>query len=147
MPEIVFEVKANPVPKPRMTQSDRWAMKKKGPRVDLLARYYRWKDAVAWAYKLTKDKPPMFTKCRMGFHFFIIGHPNSDLSNFIKGTEDALLGLAFEDDKAKILMGYYDNPDVTFLCDTCPDRKHGRDCGEISLCNRGKAEIKIKSVE
>lgn len=148
MPEVVFTVPHNPVPNPRMTQSDRWAMKKKSPRSALLGRFYAWRDAVVWAYKLTKNRPSIFEKCRMGFHFFIVGHPNSDCSNFIKGCEDALVGVAFADDRAKILVGYYDDPDVTFLCDSCPDRRPGKaDCGKIGLCNKGHAIIKIKSVD
>jgi Holliday junction resolvase RusA-like endonuclease len=148
VPEVVFTVPSNPVPKPRMTQSDKWAMKKKGPRADLLARYYKWKDAVAWAYKTTKNKPPIFTKCAMGFKFYLVGHPASDLDNFIKGAKDSLTGLAYSDDNGKVVRGYYDDPWIFYVCDSCPDRKPGKaDCGKIGLCNKGSAVIKIKSVD
>lgn len=146
--EVIFTVPHNPVPQPRRTQSDKWAMKTPGSRSDILNRLYKWREAVAWTYKMAKGRPKdFFRKCRMGFKFYVVGYPHSDVSNYIKGVEDSLVGVAFEDDNARILCGYYDDPDVIFLCDTCPDNKNGQGCGMVRLCNKGRAEIKIKSVD
>lgn len=135
MREVVVTIYANPHPKPRETQRDRWR-----PRPCVQA-HRTWRDLVRWAYR-AQAKMAHFDECEMSCHFYVAGQPNLDIKNLIAGVEDALRGVAYPDDKAKHLRGYYGDPRVHFLCETCPDHP----CGAVRSCTKGRAEIKIREV-
>lgn len=159
--EMSFEVPGLPIPKIRMTRRDKWIMRrprtaKDLARVDTLKRYWSWVEAVRLCFLGASRGRMRFALCRMGFKFFVSGHPVLDLDNLIKGVKDALKGSAFEDDNALVVQGYYDDPEVLFLCDSCDQRgvyargeKKGQtkpDCGAVDRCKLPRSVVKIKGL-
>jgi hypothetical protein len=159
--EMSFEVPGIPIPKPRMTRRDKWIMKRPRTAKDLaragaLKRYWSWVEAVRMCFLGTSRGRMRFALCRMGFKFFVAGHPVLDLDNLIKGVKDAIKGAAFEDDNALVVRGYYDDPEVVFLCDDCKERDvisrgpragmRKPDCGDVDRCKLPRSVIKIKGV-
>jgi len=110
--------------------------------------YFAWRDMIYWAWwKLPLKKRMAFTKpVAIGFKFYIVGYPASDLDNYIKGVKDALV-------RAEIIPGdtvkqvpEYPEAKVIFLCDYCEVRKNKKTCGAVSKCVMGFAEITINEL-
>lgn len=100
-----FTIPGRVVPKPRMTRSDKWKQR------PVVVRYQEWVLTVKKAYIdacSRLHKPPVkFAVCSLGFTFSVAGSLNvMDLSNCIKGIEDALIGIAYEDDTMQYVRQY-----------------------------------------
>jgi len=91
---IEFIVKGSLVPKPRMTQRDKWAKR------PIVERWFVYKDLVAMSYR--RAGGGMFVRpVGIEYDFFILSRKKMDLDNLVKGINDALNGLAWLDDNIK----------------------------------------------
>ena len=85
--------------KPRMSSSDRYK-----PR-PVVEKYFSYCNSIKREYK--KSKGLYYVQpILLAWTFFIRGRMNRDISNLIKGIEDALNGLAYPDDNLKYIKGY-----------------------------------------
>ena len=89
-----FWVEGHPVPQPRMTRAGRGAMAQHP--------VWAWRDAIGWRAKEAglQEPLPKGTPVEVIAHFWLKSSPTSrpDLDNLLKAVEDALIGVAYEDD-------------------------------------------------
>lgn len=105
---IYIEIDGTPRPKPRMTQRDKWSVRKE------VAAYLAYKDLVRWQVA-SIVKVPFERAVAISLHFHIpmpksltkkeraarLGFPHvmkPDLKNLVAGLEDALNDVAWKDD-------------------------------------------------
>lgn len=111
----VLRIEGAPVAKPRMTRRDRWMPSKAA------ARYWAWADIVKLTAKPLFRRGPLFCPVLIEATFFLpipascarpersrrAGTPHvlkPDIKNLIAGLEDALNGIAWNDDSQ--IVGY-----------------------------------------
>lgn len=81
---VMLVVLGNPVPKPRMTQKDKWAGR------PIVIKYFKWKNLIRKAWLATGINTFDSPVC-ISLEFWITQpKPTSDLDNFIKGVKDSL---------------------------------------------------------
>jgi Holliday junction resolvase RusA-like endonuclease len=138
---IKFEVRGNPVPKPRMTRRDKWLKR------PIVERYWEYSTRLQQAYVKEINKLGMGVRqavITLGVRFFIVGSLNvCDIDNCMKGITDALVRIgAVENDTMKYVRGYR-YVDVVWVCETCGSMNK---CNKVKICDRGKTEILIGGV-
>lgn len=98
---IRFVVPGHPVPAPRMTTRQvRMAVGGRGRNAERLAKYWAWKDAVGWEAKKAGVRPmpgPVAVEATV----YVAGRVG-DWDNYGKSVCDALIGIAYEDDRQVI---------------------------------------------
>ena len=110
MQRVEFTIPGRPVPKPRMTQRDRWLK----PARPCVARYRVWRGLIQAFYLRAIDGRvnKIKGKVAMGFKFYL-STSGGDLDNYIKAIKDCLNGWAYVDDKQ--VCKYVDEPEKV-LC-------------------------------
>jgi len=89
-----------------MTRRDIW---KKRPIVE---RWYAYKDLIAISYRQAGGKTFM-GPVNIDYQFYLSNKRRIDSDNLIKGINDALIGLAFPDDKVAYIRG--GSFEITFI--------------------------------
>ena len=109
---LEFTIEAQKImTKPRMTRRDRW---KKRPVVE---RWNAWKDLVWVAYKNAGGRM-YHHPVAIYYGFYLSNKRKIDLDNLIKGINDSLIGIAYNDDSAKIVRRY-DGAYVLYIPKNC----------------------------
>lgn len=101
--DIDFFVSGAPVPQPRMTRRSRYGKDQNGnptKKARAIDRYLDWKNTVGWTAK-SAGVQPTAANVHLEIDIYIPDRRKRrwDVSNIIKSTEDALNGIAYEDDK------------------------------------------------
>ena len=117
--------------------------------------YEAWVTAVKAAY-LEHIGLTRFDRIAISFVFRVPGWVRLDLKNLIAGTEDALKGIAFDDDDIDHIP-VYDRMEAVRICATCEDcptysrgQKKGTrkpHCGNVASCPRGGATLTFRPLD
>lgn len=142
-----FIVTGHAIPKPRMSQRDKWEKR------TVVENYRAWCDRIR-AY-MWQAMVKRMEKLQVSCTFFVAGHPHQDLDNLLKSILDAMNGYAFPDDNIAVIPRY-GAMEAVLLCDTCELRlvykagpKKGQyksDCGAIPKCKFEKTVIKLEEL-
>jgi Holliday junction resolvase RusA-like endonuclease len=95
---IIIVVPGRPVPAPRMTGKEiAMATRGVGRNAARIQRYHAWRDAAQMA-TLATHMPTLGGPVRMFVDVYVSGR-RGDGSNYLKAAEDALNGIAYDDDR------------------------------------------------